>query len=136
MVMVVSDIAHFARASHRDVNDSHSACRNGREFRFDSEQYAILSKQSHRLVSLPEYGKSCGASSLPASPFFALPALHRELQDQLPSPDPGFWRTNLEVLSVVIRRSLGRNTKARTIRQAPHHITDGGSVSQISKKTM
>lgn len=72
----------------------------------------------------------------PQVPFFALPALHRELQDQLPSPDPGFWRTNLEVLSVVIRRSLGRNTKARTIRQAPHHITDGGSVSQISKRTM
>jgi len=72
----------------------------------------------------------------PQVPFFALPALHGELQDQLPSPDPGFWRTNLEVLSVVIRRSLGRNTKARTIRQAPHHITDGGSVSQISKRTM
>ena len=72
----------------------------------------------------------------PQVPFFALPALHRELKDQLPIPDPGFWRTNLEVLSVVIRRSLGRNTKARTIRQAPHHITDGGSVSQISKRTM
>ena len=63
----------------------------------------------------------------PQVPFFALPALHRELKDQLPTPDPGFWRTNIEVLSVVMRRSLGRGTKARTIRQAPHMITDGGT---------
>ena len=72
----------------------------------------------------------------PQGPFFALPALHRELKDQLPTPDPGFWRTNLEVLSVVIRRSLGRNTKAWTIRQAPHMITNSGSVTQISKRSM
>ena len=63
----------------------------------------------------------------PQVPFFALPALHRELKDQLPTPDPGFWRTNIEVLSVVMRRSLGRGTKARTIRQAPHMITGGGT---------
>ena len=63
----------------------------------------------------------------PQVPFFALPALHRELKDQLPTPDPGFWRTNIEVLSVVIRRSLGRSTKAWTIRQAPHMITNGGT---------
>ena len=63
----------------------------------------------------------------PQVPFFALPALHRQLKDQLPTPDPGFWRTNIEVLSVVIRRSLGRSTKAWTIRQAPHMITNGGT---------
>ncbi len=72
----------------------------------------------------------------PQVPFFALPALHRELKDQLPTPDPGFWRTNIEVLSVVIRRSLGRSTKAWTIRQAPHNVTDGELVSHISKRTM
>ena len=63
----------------------------------------------------------------PQVPFFALPALHRELKDQLPTPDPGFWRTNIEVLSVVIRRSLGRSTKAWTIRQARNMITNGGT---------
>ena len=72
----------------------------------------------------------------PQVPFFALPALHMELKDQLPTPDPGFWRTNLEVLSVVIRRSLGRNTKAWTIRQAPHMVTDGGPVAKISERSM
>jgi len=72
----------------------------------------------------------------PQVPFFALPALHRELKDQLPTPDPGFWRTNLEVLSVVIRRSLGRNTKAWTIRQAPHMITNGGAAAKFSERSM
>ena len=54
----------------------------------------------------------------PMVPFHALPGLNAQVKDQLPEPDPGFIRTNLEVLSVVIRRSLGRNTKAATIRQA------------------
>ena len=72
----------------------------------------------------------------PQVPFFALPALHRELNNQLPTPDPGFWRTNIEVLSVVIRRSLGRSTKAWTIRQAPHMITNGGPVSRFSTRSM
>ena len=72
----------------------------------------------------------------PQVPFFALPALHRGLKDQLPTPDPGFWRTNLEVLSVVIRRSLGRSTKAWAIRQAPHMITNGGPVSRFAKRSM
>ena len=61
-------------------------------------------------------------------PFYALPALSTALRDQVPRPDPGIWRTNLELLSVVVRRSLGRNTRARSIRQAPHLITDGGYV--------
>ena len=72
----------------------------------------------------------------PQVPFYALPALHREIKDQLPTPDPGFWRTNIEVLSVVTRRSLGRGTKARTIRQAPHMITNGGPVSKFSTRSM
>lgn len=62
----------------------------------------------------------------PQVPFYALPALNEALADQLPEPDPGVWRTNLELLSVVIRRSLGKNTKAWTIRQAPQMITEGG----------
>ncbi len=62
----------------------------------------------------------------PQVPFYALPALNEAVKDQVPEPDPGLWRTNLEVLSVVLRRSLGKNTKAWTIRQAPHMITEGG----------
>lgn len=62
----------------------------------------------------------------PQVPFYSLPGLHEAIKDQLPEPDPGFWRTSLEVLSVAIRRSLGRNTKAWSIRQAPHMITEGG----------
>jgi len=61
----------------------------------------------------------------PQVPFYALPDLHNEIREQLPEPDPGLWKTNIEVLSVVIRRSLGRNTKAKSIRQAPHMITNG-----------
>jgi len=71
----------------------------------------------------------------PQVPFYALPALHDAIKDQLPEPDPGFWRTNLEVMSVVIRRSLGRNTRAWTIRQAPHMITDG-SYEKVSARSM
>ena len=72
----------------------------------------------------------------PQVPFYSLPALHEAVADQTPEPDPGFWRTNLDLLSVVIRRSLGRSTKAAWIRQAPHMITDGGSYSRIAKATM
>ena len=62
----------------------------------------------------------------PQIPFYSLPALRDAVKDQLPEPDPGLLRTNWEVLSVVVRRSLGRNTKAATIRQAPNMITSGG----------
>lgn len=55
----------------------------------------------------------------PSVPFHRLPELSKALDGQLPEPDPGLFRTNLEVLSVVIRRSLGRSTKASSIRQAP-----------------
>ena len=68
-------------------------------------------------------------------PFHALPALNEALRDQLPEPDPGFWRSNLEVLQVVARRSLGRNTRAASIRQAPHMITDGG-FARVAHRTM
>ncbi len=71
----------------------------------------------------------------PQIPFYSLPGLSEAVKDQVPEPDPGFWRTNLEVLSVVWRRSLGRNTKAATIRQAPHMITDGG-YSKIAEASM
>ena len=67
----------------------------------------------------------------PQVPFYSLPALSEAAKDQLPAPDPGFWRTNLEFLSVVIRRSLGRNTKAWSIRQAPHMITDGSYTKTV-----
>lgn len=71
----------------------------------------------------------------PQVPFYSLPALHEAIKDQLPEPDPGFWRTNIEALSVAVRRTLGHNTKARSIRQAPHMITEG-SYQQIGTRSM
>jgi len=60
----------------------------------------------------------------PQVPFYALPDLSEEIRSDIPEADPGFFKTNLEVLSVVMRRSLGKNTKARSIRQAPAMIAD------------
>ena len=71
----------------------------------------------------------------PQVPFHALPQLHEALRDQLPEPDPGFLRTNWEVFTVALRRSLGKNTAARTIRQAPHMIFEG-AYELITRKTM
>ena len=71
----------------------------------------------------------------PQVPFYSLPALNQALKAQLPEPDPGVLRTSIEVLSVVIRRSLRRNTKAWTIRQAPHMITEGG-FEKVSVRSM
>ena len=71
----------------------------------------------------------------PQVPFYSLPYLNQAIKDQLPEPDSGFWRTNLEALSIAIRRTLGRNTKAWSIRQAPHMITDGG-YQKVSIRTM
>tara|TARA_B110000263_G_scaffold195519_1_gene173940 strand:+ start:45 stop:1073 length:1029 start_codon:yes stop_codon:yes gene_type:complete len=71
----------------------------------------------------------------PNTPFFALPALGQALASQIPEPDPGFWRTSLELVSVVLRRSLGKSTRARSIRQAPQMITEG-AIASTSKATM
>ena len=71
----------------------------------------------------------------PQVPFFNLHELYKEIGDQLPESDPGFFRTNMEVISVVLRRSLGKNTKATSIRQAPHMITNG-TFEPIAAKTM
>lgn len=71
----------------------------------------------------------------PQVPFYSLPGLNKAIADQLPEPDPGFWRTSLEALSVAIRRTLHRNTKAWTIRQAPHMISEGG-FEKVSTKSM
>ena len=59
----------------------------------------------------------------PMVPFHQLPALNAAIAEQLPRTDPGFFRTNWEVLQVVTKRSLGASTKAPSIRQAPHMIT-------------
>ena len=71
----------------------------------------------------------------PQVPFHALPDLHLAVRDQLPEPDPGFFRTNWEVFNVVLRRSMGKNTRAYTIRQSPHMISEGG-YELIAQKTM
>ena len=68
-------------------------------------------------------------------PFYSLPKLNEAIRDQLPQPDPGFFRTNLEILWVVIKRSFGKNTRANSIRQAPHHITNG-AYQPIARATM
>ncbi len=72
----------------------------------------------------------------PQVPFYALPDLAEAVKDQVPEPDPGFFKTNWEVLCVVMRRSFGLQTKAATIRQAPHMITDGGPVERVAQRTM
>lgn len=61
----------------------------------------------------------------PQTPFYSLPGLREAVRDQLPEPDPGFWRTNYEVVLVAIKRSLSKNTKAPTLRQAPHLVGEG-----------
>ena len=72
----------------------------------------------------------------PQVPFFALPALREAIASQVPAPDPGFVRTNWEVLTVVVRRTLGLSTKAPTIRQAPHMVSAGGVRRRIAYRTM
>lgn len=72
----------------------------------------------------------------PQVPFHALPVLAEAVKDQVPAPDPGFFRTNWEVLVVTVRRSLGLSTRAPGIRQAPHMITDGGPVERVATRTM
>ncbi|WP_424830162.1 fatty acid desaturase [Ruegeria sp.] len=71
----------------------------------------------------------------PQVPFYSLPELHEKVKDQVPQPDPGLIRTNWELLVVVIKRSLGMNTKAPTIRQAPHMVTEGG-FEPVAKASM
>lgn len=72
----------------------------------------------------------------PLVPFYALPKQGEALEHQLPAPDPGFWRTNFEVVYVVARRSLGLSTKAPSIRQAPHMISSGGKAQKIASRSM
>ena len=72
----------------------------------------------------------------PQVPFFALPALREAIASQVPAPDPGFLRTNREVFTVVLRRTLGLSTRAPSIRQAPHMIAEGGAQRRIAHRTM
>lgn len=72
----------------------------------------------------------------PQVPFHALPKLATALAGQLPEPDQGFFRCNWEVFVVTLRRSLGLSTKAPSIRQAPHMISDGGSFERVARRTM
>ncbi|NRB19819.1 MAG: fatty acid desaturase [Rhodobacteraceae bacterium] len=72
----------------------------------------------------------------PQVPFHALPDLARAVEDQLPEPDAGFLRSNWEVFVVTLRRSLGFSTKASSLRQAPHMITDGGPVTRVAERSM
>lgn len=72
----------------------------------------------------------------PQVPFYNLNALADEVKDQVPEPDPGFFKTNFEVFRVVTRRSLGLSTKSNSIRQAPHMITEGGDYEKVAHRMM
>lgn len=72
----------------------------------------------------------------PQVPFHALPDLAKAVETQLPEPDPGFLRTNWEVLVTTLRRTLGLSTRAPSIRQAPHMITSGGPIERVAERTM
>ena len=72
----------------------------------------------------------------PQVPFHALPALAQAVKEQVPAPDPGFFRANFEVFIVVVRRTMGLSTKARSIRQAPHMVTEGGPTARIAQRSM
>ncbi len=52
----------------------------------------------------------------PQVPFFALPELREAIASRVPAPDSGLLRTNWEVFTVVLRRSLGLSTRAATAR--------------------
>ena len=72
----------------------------------------------------------------PQVPYHALPQLAEAVKSQTPAPDRGLFRMNLEVLLVIIRRTLGLSTKAPTLRQAEHMISDGGPVGRFAQRTM
>jgi len=72
----------------------------------------------------------------PNVPFHALPDLAEAVKEQVPEPDPGFFRSNWEVLVVTTRRSLGLSTKAPSIRQATHMITEGGPIQKFAERNM
>ena len=72
----------------------------------------------------------------PNVPFHALPQLAQAIKDQVPAPDPGFFRTNFEVFLITLRRSMGKSTKAQHIRQAPHMVTNGGPIQKIAERSM
>jgi len=72
----------------------------------------------------------------PNVPFHALPDLAEAVKDQVPEPDPGFFRSNWEVLVFPTRRSLGLSTKAPSIRQATHMITEGGPIQKFAERNM
>ncbi len=72
----------------------------------------------------------------PQVPFYGLPQLADAVRNQVPEPDHGFLSTNWQVLMVVFRRSFGMSTKAPSLRQAPHMISDGGPVEKVAQRTM
>ena len=121
-IMLMFNIVQHAEMQE----DSPSIVESTRSFRTDAVgRFLYLNMNNHVEHHL-----------FPQVPFFSLPKLRDAVADQIPAPDPGFWRTNLDLLSVVTRRSLGRNTGAAWIRQAPHMVTQGGNHSKIARATM
>ena len=116
----------FTLIQHVEMQeDSPSILESTRSFRTDRLGRFLYMNMNHHIEH----------HLYPQVPFYALPELNRAIAGQLPAPDPGFFRTNWEVLAVVLRRSLGRNTQAFSIRQAPHMITEGG-YARVARRTM
>ena len=116
----------FTLIQHVEMQeDSPSILESTRSFRTDRLGRFLYMNMNHHIEH----------HLYPQVPFYALPELHRAIAGQLPAPDPGFFRTSWEVLAVVLRRSLGRNTQAFSIRQAPHMITEGG-YARVARRTM
>ncbi len=116
----------FTLIQHVEMQeDSPSILESTRSFRTDRLGRFLYMNMNHHIEH----------HLYPQVPFYALPDLSRAIAGQLPDPDPGFFRTNWEVLFVVLRRSLGRNTRAPSIRQAPHMITEGG-YARVARRTM
>ena len=116
----------FTLIQHVEMQeDSPSILESTRSFRTDRLGRFLYMNMNHHIEH----------HLYPQVPFYALPELHRAIAGQLPAPDPGFFRTNWEVLAVVLRRSLGRHTRASSIRQAPHMITEGG-YARVARRTM
>ena len=99
----------FIMMQHVEMaEDQHNILHSTRSFRTNRFLQFIYCNMNHHIEH----------HLYPTVPFYALPKLSESLRSQLPEPDPGFLRTNLEVLRVALRRSLGRSGEARSIRQA------------------
>ena len=108
-------VSLFGMAQHVELEEnSPSIVKSTRSFKTNKfVSFLYMNMENH-----------CEHHLFPQVPFYALPKLHKAVQDQLPEPDPGIFKTIVEALLISIKRSWGKNTKARYIRQSPTMVTD------------